>query len=123
MFPLSLYELVLICDSLIDMSQESPTSEGYEGELSSEAYEVVRLLRENPNELGPLLDYMSTRESQVKSPKEALLLTIEIGDIKALAGFYSEAEDSYLDARVEARNLGETAIHDALGDKLDNLPI
>jgi hypothetical protein len=105
------------------MSEGVPTQEKYEwGELSAEAVEVARLLRENPSEIGPLLDYMTLREAQVTSPKEALLLTIELGDIKALGGFSEEAEDSYLDARVDARNLGEMAIHDALAEKLDNLP-
>lgn len=90
--------------------------------LGVEAVAVVERLRENPNEFAPFVEYMKMRESGVTSPKEALLLVIEVGHIQELAGFYPFAEASYLDARVEARNLGEMEIHDAIAARLDNLP-
>ncbi len=105
------------------MNEHLPSEGAYEwAELSVQATEVASVLRENPNNIEPLCAYMILREAQTRSAKEALLLTIEIGDIKALAGLYDEAADSYLDARVEARNLNEEAIHAALAIKLDNLP-
>ena len=84
--------------------------------------ELIRLLKENPDDLLPLHEYMQKREKEVEAEDGGgLTLILESVDIYIEAGFLQAAIDALEDAITLAQNEGNNEMVLELNQKLHTI--
>lgn len=102
------------------MAEGIPTQKKESFSMTKE--EVVRRLQENPTDLTPFLEWLTSRQEQVKTDADGNDLILETGEMYRDAGMVEAARDAFTDAAEQARQMHDDERYWRAQDELDKLP-
>lgn len=85
--------------------------------------QVIERLRENPQDLGPYLAWLETRENQVErsdDPRQGLRLIFESAEVLRDAGILQGAREAFEQAAMQA-HYEDPELYSLIQDELDKL--
>jgi hypothetical protein len=90
---------------------------------SSEALKerVVESLKDNPANVSLLVEYLETREREVKNSRQGLALNIEIAEIYRDAGLLESAKEAFVQAAEQAWQEQDDALYEQLMSEADRI--